>query len=61
MIAISDLSVIKEVTNAEATSIVGGAFDINSFNLKISAVDITQSNAFSAFSFNAVGSVSTFQ
>ncbi len=63
MIVISDLtrSYTKEVTAAETLNVVGGAFDIDSYNLKISAVDITQANVGSAFSYNVVGAVVTNQ
>jgi hypothetical protein len=64
MIVISDLSrsYVKEVAATETLTIVGGVFDIyDSFNGKYSDVDITQINAYSAFSSNYVGSVNTYQ
>jgi hypothetical protein len=63
MIVISNLSpsYITEVSAADTTAVVGGAFDINSYNFKLSDVDITQLNIASAFSANAVGSVNTYQ
>jgi hypothetical protein len=63
MIVISDLSrsYVKEVAAPEALAIVGGAFDIDSYNFKFSAVDITQANIASAFSNNIVGTVVTNQ
>ncbi len=63
MILISDLSTskIQEVTTSETALVVGGLFDFDSYNAKISAVDITQANLFSFGSFNAVGTVVTNQ
>ncbi len=61
MIIISDLSSIKKLAASETALVVGGVFDFDSFNIKLSDVDITQANVNSAFSFNAVGSVNTFQ
>jgi hypothetical protein len=63
MIYISDLSesYIKEVDTSERALVIGGAFDFDSYNVKISDVDISQVNANSIFSFNSVGSVNTFQ
>jgi hypothetical protein len=63
MILISDLSnsYIKEVSVSETAAVVGGFFDFDSYNLKVSAVDITQVNAASTFSNNVVGTVITNQ
>jgi hypothetical protein len=63
MIVISNLSssYITEVTAAETTAVIGGAFDVNSYNFKLSDVDIAQLNLASFASTNIVGSVNTYQ
>jgi hypothetical protein len=63
MIAISNLSAnyIKEITTAEATAVVGGLGDFDSYNAKISAVDIKQLNLASFATTNFVGAVITNQ
>lgn len=60
---ISDLSpsYVMEVTTSEALTVVGGALDVNSYNFKLSDVNITQLNLASVASYNVVGSVNTFQ
>ncbi len=63
MIAISDLSTsyIQKVTTAETASVVGGFFNVDSYNTEISSVSIGQLNLASFATYNAVGSVNTFQ
>ncbi len=63
MITISNLSAnyIKEISIAETAAVAGGFADVDSYNFKFSAVDITQLNLGSVASFNAVGVVVTNQ